>query len=87
MPARPRPDKENKYAHINPNTGNPRMRQLSTAQIERNLRTTELAALSHGSIIDLTDDGPQLPPPPPRRKRQSQKNIKRLGILQPSKKR
>jgi hypothetical protein len=63
------------------------VRRLSNAQIQRNLRITELAALHHGTMIDLTDDGPPPPPAPKKRKRQSQKQIKRLGILQPSKKR
>lgn len=82
------PNEENRH----PNTGRYRVRRESTAQIEHNLRMIErrqrLATINYG-IIDLTgDDGPQLPPPPPRRRRrQSQKDIKRLGILQPSKKR
>ena len=83
------PNKENKHAHINPNTGRLRVRQLSQAQIQHNLHITELAALSHGTMIDLTDDGPPPPPPPTerQRRRQIQKHIKRNNILQPRKKR
>ena len=78
-------NKEN--IEIDSNTGRPRSRRLSTAQINQNLHVMELAALSHGSIIDLTDDGPAPPPPPvKKRKTKTKKEIKRLGILQPRKK-